>query len=337
MIYKNIEIHNVAAISAGESGGACWSRYPDAVCEGFEKDGARIQAKNCSGVELRFILKGESAKLRIRSTTATGSYHIYRGGIQGGWYDHEGKVTSPDGTEILIERREQGLVEQMHKDQNLPWDPNLIRIIFDRGRFELLDVEGDVCPPAEGQTPKKTILFYGSSITHGSNSMNNSNAWTAWVAHALSMDALNKGLAGSCRMEETTVSYLGALGREGKWDVAVLELGINACEWEEERRRIHVEKTLDHIAGQNPKKPIFVISPFYCDADYNGRGEPAAWRETIRAVVKERAYPNVTYIPGNEILSDMRGISTDGVHPSIYGIAEIAEKLTARMRAVLEG
>ena len=334
MIYKNIEIHNAAELYEGEQGGAAWLRYPSSVCEGFEKEGARIQAKNCSGVELRFILKGESMKLRLRST-GKGRFHIYRGGIQGGWYDHEGKATSPEGEEFVIERKEQALVEQMHKDQNLPWDPNLIRVIFDGGRFEILDAEGEIAPPDASQTPKETILFYGSSITHGSNSMNHSNAWTAWVAHALSMDALNKGLAGSCRMEETTVSYLGALGREGKWDVAVLELGINACEWEEERRRIHVEKTLDHIAGQNPTKPIFVISPFYCDADYKGRGEPAAWRETIRSVVKERAYPNVTYIPGNEILSDMRGISTDGVHPSIYGVAEIAERLTSIMRRVL--
>ncbi len=335
MIYKNMEIHNAAELFAGEGGGACWSRYPASVCEHFERDGARIQAKYCSGVELRFVLKGGSARLRLRSTSV-GRYHIYRGGVQGGWYDHETGAISPEGTEILIERKEQPLLERMHKDQQLPWDPNLIRVIFDRGRFEILDAEGDICPPTAEQTPKKTILFYGSSITHGSNAMNNSNTWPAWVAHALSMDALNKGLAGSCCMEEETVSYLGALGREGQWDVAVLELGINVLSWEEERRRLHVEKTLDHIAGQNPEKPVFVISPFYSNADYAGSSAPAAWRETVRSVIAERAYPNVTYIPGDEILSDMRGISADGVHPSIYGVAEIAEKLTARMRTVLE-
>jgi hypothetical protein len=138
-------------------------------------------------------------------------------------------------------------------------------------------------------------------------------------------------------MEDETVSYLGALGREGAWDVAVLELGINVMAWDEEKRRTHIENTLDKIAAKNPDKPIFVISPFYSSCDYGGSAQPAGWRETIRTVIAERAYPNVTYIPGDSILGGMDLISADCVHPSAYGVAQIAERLLSVMKRVLFG
>ncbi len=334
IIYKDMEIHNAAALLPGAHGGAIWLRYPETVCEGFEKEGARIQAGNASGVELRFLMLSERVTLRIRST-GIGHYHIYRGGLQGGWYDHEGKITSPDGTEIVIERKEQSHIDRMHKDLMLPWNPMLIRIIFDRGRFEIMDVDGEIAPPSADDTPKKTILFYGSSITHGSNSLNDSNSWTSWVAHGLSMDKLNKGLAGSCYMEDSTVSYLGNIGKEGAWDVAVLELGINVLCFDAQKRYERAKNTLQRIAGTNPEKPVFVISPFYCYDDYDGAGRAAAWRETLETVISELGYKNVTYIPGDAVLSDMRGISADLVHPSIYGIARIADRLLEKMRKAL--
>ena len=335
LIYENIEVHNAAELVPGEHGGVAWLRYPSMVCAAFEKENARVQAGNATGVELRFIMKSERAVLRVFSK-GEGHYHIFRGGLQGGWYDHEVKIVSPDKTEIVIERKAQGLVDRMHEDYGLPWDPMLVRIVFDRGRFELLGVsEGELAPPAETQTPKKRILFYGSSITHGSNALNASNTWTSWVAHALSMDMLNKGLAGSCCMEDATVSYLGALGKAGGWDVAVLELGINVLHYGADLRRARVENTLLKIAAENPEKPIFVISPFYCEDDYFGNGRAAAWRETVRTAVEACGYDNVTYVPGDEILSDMRGISADGVHPSVYGVAQISERLLERMKRVL--
>ncbi len=334
MIYKNMEIHNAAQLLRGENGGTAWLRYPSSVCEAFERDGARIQAGNSTGVELRFIMKSDAVTVRVRSKGA-GRYHIFRGGLQGGWYDHERGIASAGDTEICIERKEQALIDRVHKDFSLPWDPSLIRIVFDGGRFEILGVEGEIAAPEAGQAPKETILFYGSSITHGSNALSATNNWTSWVAHGLAMDFLNKGLAGSCCMEDETVTYLGNLGREGKWDVAVLELGINVIAWEEEKRRTHVEITLDKIAAVNPDKPIFVISPFYSYHDYDGSGQPAAWRETIRTVIEARAYPNVTYIPGDSILGSMDLISADGVHPSAYGASQIAERLLAIMKRVL--
>lgn len=47
-----------------------------------------------------------------------------------------------------------------------------------------------------------------------------------------------------------------------------------------------------------------------------------------RYVVNKLNYNNVTYINGLDLLGDMSLISADQVHPNIYGVAQIAERIT---------
>ena len=48
----------------------------------------------------------------------------------------------------------------------------------------------------------------------------------------------------------------------------------------------------------------------------------------IEQEVKKLNYSNVTYINGLDLLCDMSLISADEVHPNIYGVAQIAERIT---------
>ena len=129
-------------------------------------------------------------------------------------------------------------------------------------------------------------------------------------------------------MEPEMVDYIAGEGEKGTWDIAVLELGINVLGWEKEKIYERVENVLRQIAGRNNDKKIFVISPFYCNDDYKNGGHAEKWRGCIEEVVRKENYDNVTYINGIDLLGDMSLISADEVHPNIYGVAGIAEKLT---------
>jgi len=201
-------------------------------------------------------------------------------------------------------------------------------MIFDKGRFEIGDIIGDIRPPEAEMLPEKTYFAYGSSITHGSNGIDASHNWTAQVAHNLKMDCRNLGMAGSCLMEPEMVEYVASEGEKGNWDIATLELGINALGWEEDKIIERVSNTLNQVAGRNPQKPIFVISPFYNMDDYEDTKQSDKWRRLIKQEVEKASFANVTYINGNDLLGDMSLISADYVHPNIYGIAGIGEKLT---------
>lgn len=328
MIYRNIEIHNVGQIQYHDDG-ITWLRVPESVYDELDGEQGRAMCKNAIGVELRFILKGESATITIASISKNNGpsrYQVFYGGIQGGWMCHDVDtyigiepkqihITMPEDTELL---------QRMSEQAGYDWDPRVIRVIFTHGAYKIYDVQGDIASPLPGQTPKRTLLCYGSSITHGANCLAMPDSWPSVVAHEMNMDLINLGMAGSCRMEPAMVEYL-ATGLQ--WDIAILELGINVLEWNEETIRERVLNTLDQIAGKNIYKPVYVISPLYSDDDFNGIGLAKKWRMILSSLCEQEGYPNITYIDGLDILGDMSYISADGVHPNIYGTRRIATRL----------
>lgn len=335
MKYKNIEIHNIGEIIPGEAEGSIsWLRVPSEVRDSLESEQGKNMCCGATGVELRFIMKSDTVSIRMRTPSGKGVFHVYRGSIQGGWEDHEvDKITTPEFEDFVIKKSENpDMLERITNNFNYPFSPEVIRVVMDRGVFEIIDIIGDVEPPKAEQLPKKTLLAYGSSITHGSNSIDMSHSWVSVLAHNLKMDCINLGMAGSCRMEPEMVEYIASKGENGEWNMALLELGINVLDWDEEKIIQRVSNTLKQIAGRNPQKPIYVISPFYSFDDYNHNGKADKWRRLISQVINETKYDNVTYINGLDILGDMSLMSADEVHPNIYGVAQIAQRLLERIK-----
>lgn len=338
MRYKDAELYNVADIINNEDGSVSWVRVPSSVRSGLESDQGKRMAICATGVELRFVLKGDKAVIRMCTKDSDGIFHVYRGGIQGGWADHEvHKQVRTEVEDFVIEKSPNiDRLKIMTERSGYDWDCEVIRIIFDRGYFKIFDIIGDIEPPREDQCPKKTLLSYGSSITHGSNSIDASHAWVSLLAHNLNMDARNLGMAGSCAMEPEMVDYIASEGEKGHWDLATLELGINVLDWEEEKITARVTNTIRQVAGRNPEKPVIVISPFYhCKDDFDSEHHGDKWRRIIEQVVKQLDYSNVTYMNGLDIIGDMSFMSADDVHPNIYGVQQIADRLTQRIKELL--
>ena len=341
MIYKNFEIHNVAELIENADGSVSWKRVPSSVHETMEGAQAEKVVYFATGVELRFVLRGEKAVIRMSSGGSEKSFHtfhVFRGGIQGGWADHEvhRHVTNEIQEFEILRSKNIPHLKEISEKMGTDWDPEVIRIIFDRGTYNIYEIIGDVVPPTPEQKPKKTLLCYGSSITHGSNSIDQSHSWPAILGYNLNMDVRNLGMAGSCAIEPAMVEYLASEGEKGAWDAATLELGINVLSWGEEKITRRVENILRQVAGRNPDKPIFVISPFYhCGDDYDPDQRAKKWRRMIEEIVQRLAFPNVTYINGFDILDHPRYMSADEVHPNIYGVQRIADLLTTRLQPIL--
>lgn len=333
MIYKNVEVFNVGEIME-KDGVMTWLRVPQNVYDNLDGEQGRNMAKACTGVELRFIMESDTVTLRMRTKGEEGVFHVYRGSMQGGWEDHQvNKNVGEETSDFVIKQTDRPqILDKIRKESNLPMSSYVIRVIFDRGVYELLDIIGDVRPPEPQMLPERTLLCYGSSITHGSNSIDASHSWPYLLAHNLKVDCRNLGFAGSCLMEREFVEYIASEGEQARWDIATLELGINALGWDEDKIVKRVSNTLTQICGRNQDKPIFVISPFYNMDDYEATGQSDKWRRLIEQEVKKAGYANVTYINGNDLLGDMSLISADYVHPNIYGAMQIAERLTAVMK-----
>lgn len=341
MIYKNIEVFN--AVEAEEyEGGMRFYRVPESVSDAMEiPPGGVGRATNSTGVELRFVVKSGTVKIKIKDVSPIdylSSFHVYYGGLQGGWDAHE--------VNCYITREEKEFefktppnlekLRKISKEAGIDFDPSVVRVIFDRGSYVITDVSGDAEPPTKDLLPQKTLLCYGSSITHGSNSIDMSHSWASILGHNINMDVRNLGMAGACAAEEEMVGYIASEGERGAWDTAVLSLGINILNWEEEKIYARVKNMIAEIAGRNRDKKVFVISPLYNNDDYENGGRSDNWRKIIASECEKAALPNVTYINGLDLLGSMDLISADFVHPNIYGVSQIAERLTKIVKDSLQ-
>lgn len=338
MIYKNIEIFNAEKVFPARNGeGVQWLRIPEYVVDSLEsrKQGQNM-AESCTGVELRFvILKGE---VRIRMAKAeksetTNVFHVYRGSIQGSWADCELNVSvNEEPTDFVFRKSEfQEELNKIAKSRGDVWNPDVVRVIFDRGAYRILDVKGEVRPPKAEECPPKTLLFYGSSITHGSNSVDSSHSFASLVGHKLNVDVRNLGMAGSCYLEPAFIDYIAEEGAKGRWNAAVLELGINVAEWPEEKIRARSEYAVNKIAQMNPDKPVFVITPFYSCYDFRGSSACDNWRKILSETVKGSSCKNLHLIDGLSLLGDVSLLCADLIHPNIYDIMQIASRLSEKL------
>lgn len=331
MIYKNLDIYNIEEIIHNEDGSISWLRLPKNVYDKLESEQGKNMAQNSTGVELRFKMSGSKATIRMAVKSGEGCFHIYRGSVQGGWADHEvHKCVKTQPQDFVIDASEdKEKLKIMSEKNKSQWNSEVIRIIFDRGNFKIFDVTGDIQPPEKQDLPEKSLMCYGSSITHGSNSIDMSHSWASVLAHNINYDVKNKGMAGSCFMEPRFADYIAAEGAKNNWDILTLELGINVLGWEESKIYERVEYIIKTVAEANKEKPIFVISPFYhCGETFDKNDRTHIWRNIISETVAKLGYSNVTYINGLDLLGDITLISADFVHPNIYGVAQIAERLT---------
>lgn len=323
MIFQNIDVHNAREFYTAEGGGVNWSRMPSTVCDTLE-DRSRSILRDATGIELRFVIESGEAVITIRALSnpaALTSVCVFHGDIQAGWQSHEMEFL-PDGIfKIKIKRpRNMDKLYAIAKDSGSAWSPEVVRVIPNRA-FTLISAEGDIHPPRTADTPKRKLLCYGSSITHGSNSYTQPDSWASFIAHGLGYDLINLGMPGCCKMEEAVVSDL--VSRE--WDMAIIELGINVLGWEKEKIIEHAESTVRSFA--KAEKPIIVISPTYCSDDIDGGARAKAWRDALEDACRKLGAQNVVYVNGTDLLGESSLLSADLVHPSIYGARQIGERL----------
>ena len=189
-------------------------------------------------------------------------------------------------------------------------------------------------PPKAEETPKETILFYGSSITHGSLAAAPATYWTRRVSENLGRDLINLGSAGSCLVQQEVVNWI--CSRED-WQVAVLEMGINMVDKvETEDYCQRVRYMLETIHAKHPDKYKFCVDVFYYYGDLFDKGRVKEYRKVMTEEVARINSDKMIHISGLDILTGVHGLSEDMVHPNVIGVEEIARNMTAKLGEYLK-
>lgn len=322
MVYKNVELWNVAEVFEKEDG-LLLSRIPEKVREKLNEN-AKLRAFMPAGSEIRFNLKSAKVKIVIKGIGGNGICEVFFGNFFNSWclIDETPKIieiTYPQNIEKL---------EKLYKEKNLNFDPRIVRVILPHlTEIRIVEIEGEFEPPLKNQIPKIKYLSYGSSITHGATSIRPTGSYAMKTAQLLGVDLINLGFGGGAHLEREIADYIA---ERNDWDFATFELGINMVLWcgvdEFERR---VDYFVEKISKGKSDKYLFFIDIFPFYMDFENEEKQKKFREIVKRKVKEINKENVIHISGFDILKSVNGLTIDLVHPSPFGMEEMAHNLSS--------
>jgi hypothetical protein len=335
MIYKNVELYNVSELVKDDNGSYNMLRMPFDVEMGMDERGRHTNRYSC-GVEIRFNLIGECAKIKLRVPDGYGVSRaiVLFGSIYSGWQECT-KVIYDRETEIVVKNPfDKESLKKITDENKLPYDSTLIRVMLENTNVQFIDVEGELCPPNKEQLPTKRYLAYGSSITHGSIGLEASNTYANRTSEILGAELINLGFAGSARLEKAVADYIA---NRNDWDFATLEMGINVLDIEPDEYEKRITYFIDTVAKANKNKKIFCIDLFYTHSDFVKNGRANMFREIMRKTVERLGYENTIYINGLNILNTPLGLSADLIHPNCVYIPKMAENLSEIIKRNMTG
>lgn len=336
MQYNNICFHNVEELVEIEGKeGLRIQRVPETVREQLNEGAQAMMLSPTANVELRFILESDSIEVtlstqgekKLRMTVMWGQYQEL------GHYDIGG-----DPTTVRLEINE--FYRQLKVDSNdaTSYNPRMVRLMFGGSHESHLffhDIgEGTIRLPDMSDSPKKRLLSYGTSITHGFGLSGPHMTYPFLIARKLGMDVINLGSAGSAFCEEGLADYIA---KRNDWDIATLSISVNMyLYFDISAFTKKIDYMIKTIAHANPRKPIYCITlfPFFDDVGiYHELSpkSPEAYRQALRDVVMNCEMDNVSLIEGPSLLTDFNLLAPDLIHPNDVGMMQIAENLSKRL------
>ncbi len=334
MIYKNIELHGVSEIYEAK-GGIAFRRIPEAVIPHLSEAGQNA-AVGSGGVELRFVPNGEVyITLSTLKPDQIAQCMLYFGSVQGGTIHWPVMYLTNEPRRFRFNiSPDFDFLAAATKEHNLPFSPEVIRIVCNGAPIVIHSIEGDLRPPKDDEKPSKTALFYGSSITHGSGSVLPNLTYPFRTAEKLGIDHINCGFPASCHFEKEMADHLTA--RED-WDFMVVEIGINMLETPTGELRALSHYLVSEAHKKHPDKYIFCIDIFRHFSRLN-KHESFSWNH--RAMIKEMAESfgsdKIIHLPALDMLGTYDLLAEDHVHPSIEGHFAISNALSEKIKPYLD-
>lgn len=184
--------------------------------------------------------------------------------------------------------------------------------------------------------PETRYLAFGDSVTHGFTASVVTGSYAFLTAERNDWELVNLGIGGR-GTNASDGAFLGAL------DASVVSILIGVNDWQGgaglEWFRDNYDRLLAGLRESNPEVPVFVVTPLWVPPSW----QPASvkhpledYREQIRQSVAALEDPLITVIEGPSLIDhDPKFFDPIAVHPNDDGFKQMAERLSAAMRAVV--
>lgn len=335
VIFENkVMLHNVEALIEVENG------YKMSRLSIPAKDAMELSQANhggastaSTGVEIRFVIEsGKEAFIDVYCESMPINNmrlaFLRLGDFQHGWEWLHPFVMMPGFNRIKITLPpDMDRLRNIAKQYNHAFSADVVRLFFHAGQVLFVGAHGDIRPPKAEEMPARRAVFYGSSITHGSLSNLPFANFVSLTSHELGLDPLNKGLAGSCNMENRVVDDILSHDNAAFYQVEVATNCADRHPVEEIRNRVRY--LCDRFLELRPDRHLFVIDGLWTQDKYD------PYRQMVKETVEAYADDRITYIPGRSLVPDISYVTTDGTHPNLQGHLNAAKVLLPLYRSVL--
>ncbi len=335
VIFENkVMLHNVEALIEVENG------YKMSRLSIEAKDAMELSQANhggastaSTGVEVRFVIEsGEEAFIDVycedmAQNTARIAY-LRLGDFQYGWEWLNPFVMTPGLNRIPIKLPpDMDRLRDIAKQYHHAFSADVVRLFFHAGQVLFVGAQGDIRPPKADEMPAHRAVFYGSSITHGSLSNQPFANFVSLTSLELGLDPLNKGLAGSCNMENRVVDDILSHDNAAFYQVEVATNCADRHPVEELQNRVRY--LCDQFLAKRGDTHLFVIDGLWTQDKYD------PYRQMVKETVASYADDRITYIPGRSLVPDISYVTTDGIHPTLQGHLNATKVLLPLYRSVL--
>ena len=326
MRYKTIELHNVRDVIEGDGKpGFGLLRIPADILDSVNK-GVRNMAHMGASCEIRGMLPEDGeATVVLQAMDDNVTPPVVT--VYHGCFCDQSIHLETTPMEITIKPpKNLELMTMISQRDNHPFDPHLVRVRLPHiHTTRVLSIAGDLSYPPAAATPDKTLLCYGSSITHGASAIAPEGIYAAQCAYHLGCDLINLGFGGAARMDSAIAEHIAS---RNDWDVATLEMGINVRDWPLDTFRSAVERFVGTIAASHPDKYLFCIDLFTNDEDFkHNPTRGVGFRKAVANIVSSFDSNKIIHIDGRTILTNPAGLRTDLVHPSDAGMRDMGFNL----------
>lgn len=327
MIIDNIEFHNIDGVLKKPYGDLLM-RYPEELVPKLNR-AARYMSRYACNSEIRFITKTPQSFVTLMSEEGDARVVVYYGDcVQAEHMIKKGVITRiPLFVPENLKTVDEAFFEKNLFAKNM-WRIHLHGMISFCG-LDTLDFPHR--PPEAAELPQKTMLSYGSSISHGSGALYNPLTYVNTLARLLRADCLAKGVGGACFAEPEIAD---SFSERDDWDFALLELGVNMIDSFEvpefEKRFNYFADTMYKTGKKLIFTTIFKNSDFYRNNEFNR--QMTAFSEIIRKKCAEFDKERVLLVEGTDILDDTAMLTTDGIHPSTEGHVKMGFNLYERVK-----
>ncbi|MBN2850996.1 MAG: hypothetical protein JXK92_10065 [Erysipelotrichaceae bacterium] len=329
MEYLGMDLHGISEL-VEVRGRKILSRYPHAVNQAIK----HTTAYQLNGTEIRLVpLEDCYVTLESMGRRHMTKVMVYYGDMA---YPEEIHFEKETTIPVLIAKlNDVELTDRFPHPFGFSFD--VVRICIFSDNVLIKRVSGKHRLPFEDEVPSLKMMTYGTSITQGFFPTAVDLTYPNIVARTLNADLVNYGLAGNCLCEKEVADFLM---KSGTYDIVVLELcvnmlvaGISGAEFEKRVRYL-----VDGLMMHQPQAKIVCLGtlPFYADYGMSSPRDvivssPAEYRAILKRIVEEKNTGKIVYVDPMTALS-MHNLSTDFIHPSNFGMIEIANTLIQTLK-----